>query len=107
MALDFGAMNEMLKQARLMQQKVADMQAQLARRTATASSGGGMVTVTANGAQQIVSIKIEREILNPDDSDMLSDLILAAVNEALKKTQEMLSAEMSKITGGLNLPGLF
>lgn len=107
MALDFGAMNEMVKQARLMQQKVADMQAQAARRTVTASSGGGMVTVTANGAQQIVSIKIEREILNPDDSDMLSDLILAAVNEALKKTQEMLSAEMSKITGGLNLPGLF
>jgi len=107
MALDFGAMGELVKQAQTMQKKVTEMQAELARRTVSASSGGGMVTVTANGSQEIISIKLEKEIVNPDDVDMLADLVLAAVNEALKKTKDMAAQEMSNITGGLNLPGIF
>lgn len=107
MALDFGAMGDLVKQAQQMQKKVSEMQEEMAGRTVTATSGGGMVTVTANGANEIVSIKLEREIINPEEQEMLSDLILAAVNEALKKAQEMVATEMSKLTGGLNLPGLF
>ncbi len=104
MALDFGAMGDLMKQAQAMQKKVGEMQAELAAKTVGAASGGGMVKVVANGAQEIVSIKIEKEVLN--DPDMLADLILVAVNEALKKSQDMMAEEMSKLTGGLNLPGL-
>lgn len=107
MALDFGAMGDLVKQAQMMQKKVTEMQAELAQRTVSATSGGGMVTVTANGAHEILSVKLEKEIVNPEDVEMLSDLILAAVNEALKKAQGMAAQEMSKITGGLNLPGIF
>ena len=105
--MDFGAMNDLVKQAQEMQKKMSEMQTQLAGRTVSATAGGGMVTATANGASELVSIRIEREIINPDDPDMLSDLVLAAVNEALKKAREMVSQEMSQLTGGLNLPGLF
>ncbi len=104
MALDFGSMGELVKQAQEMQKKVGDMQAELAAREVSAASGGGMVRVTANGAQEILSIRIEKEVLN--DPDMLADLVLAAVNEALKKSQEMVALEMEKLTGGLKLPGL-
>ena len=107
MALDFGAMGDLVKQAQEMRKRVEEMQAELSAKTVTASSGGGMVTVVANGAQAIVSIKMEKEIINPDDPEMLSDLLLAAVNEALKKSQEMVAAEMGRLTGGLKLPGLF
>ena len=105
--MDFGAMNDLVKQAQEVQKKISEMQTHLAGRTVSATAGGGMVTVTANGASELVSIKLEREIINPNDPDMLCDLVLAAVNEALKKAQEMVSQEMSQITGGLNLPGLF
>lgn len=105
--MDFGAMNDLVKQAQEMRNKIGDMQAKLATRTVTATSGGGMVTVTANGASEVVAIKLEREVINPNDPDMLCDLVLAAVNEALKKSQEMVAQEMSQLTGGLNLPGLF
>lgn len=104
MALDFGSMGDLLKQAQEMQKKVGEMQGELAARTVTAGSGGGMVTVVANGAQELLSIKIEKEVLS--DPDMLADLILVAANEALKKSQAMVASEMSKLTGGLNLPGL-
>ena len=107
MALDFGAMGDLVKQAQEMQKKISEMQAEMARRTVTATAGGGMVTATANGAGALVSVKLEKEIVNPDDVDMLGDLVLAAVNEALKKSQDMVAQEMSKVTGGLNLPGLF
>ena len=107
MALDFGAMGDLVKQAQEMQKKIGDMQAELARRTVSASAGGGMVTVAASGAGALVSVKLEKEIVNPDDVEMLSDLILAAANEALKKSQDMVAQEMGKVTGGLNLPGLF
>ncbi len=106
MALDFGAMGEIMKQAQEMQKKITEMQAEVAKKTVSAAAGGGMVTATANGALEIVSIKLEREIVNPDDVDMLSDLILAAVNEAIKKAQALVAQEMSQVTGGLNIPGL-
>lgn len=107
MALDFGAMGDLVKQAQEMQKKVTEMQAELARRTVAATAGGGMVTATVNGASELVSIKFEKEIINPEDPDMLADLVVAAVNEALKKAQNMIAKEMGQITGGLNLPGIF
>jgi hypothetical protein len=82
------------------------LQEELADKTVESSSGGGMVKVTANGRQQIVSIQIEDEVVDPDDVEMLQDLVLAAVNDALAKAQEMVSSEMGKLTGGLNIPGL-
>jgi len=106
MALDFGAMGDLIKQAQEMQKKVTEMQAELSHKTVAASSGGGMVTATVNGASELISIKFEKEIINPDDPDMLADLVVAAVNEALKKAQNMMAKEMSQLTGGLNLPGL-
>jgi DNA-binding YbaB/EbfC family protein len=78
----------------------------LAEKTVETTAGGGMVKVVANGKQQIVSLQIEKEVVDPEDVEMLQDLILAAVNDALTKSQDMVSAEMSKLTGGLNIPGL-
>jgi DNA-binding YbaB/EbfC family protein len=83
------------------------MQEEMAQKTVEASSGGGMVSVVVNGKQEVVSIKIEREVVNPEDIDMLQDLVLAAVNEGLRKSQEMVGEEMRKLTGGLSIPGLF
>ena len=96
----------MMKQAQQLQSKMMKLQEELAEKTVESSSGGGMVKVTANGRQQILSIQIEKEVVDPDDVEMLQDLILAAVNDALAKAQEMVSSEMSKLTGGLNIPGL-
>jgi len=99
-------MGNMLKQAQKLQAKMMKMQEELAEKTVETAAGGGMVKVVANGKQQVLSIQIEREVVDPDDVEMLQDLILAAVNDALAKAQEMVSAEMSKITGGMNIPGL-
>jgi len=99
-------MGNMLKQAQKMQARILKMQEELATRTIEGSAGGGMVKAVANGKQQIVSISIEKEVVDPADVEMLQDLVLAAVNDALTKSQEMVSSEMNKITGGLNLPGL-
>jgi DNA-binding YbaB/EbfC family protein len=99
-------MGNMMKQAQQLQSKMMKLQEELAEKTVESSSGGGMVKVTANGRQQILSIQIEKEVVDPDDVEMLQDLILAAVNDALAKAQEMVSSEMSKLTGGLNIPGL-
>jgi DNA-binding YbaB/EbfC family protein len=99
-------MANMMKQAQQLQSKMLKLQEELAEKTVESSSGGGMVKVVANGRQQIVSIQIEEEVVDPDDVEMLQDLILAAVNDALTKGQEMVSAEMGKLTGGLNIPGL-
>jgi nucleoid-associated protein EbfC len=95
-----------MKQARKMQEKMARLQEELATKTVEASAGGGMVTCTVNGKFELLSLKIEKEVINPDDAEMLQDLILAAVNEGIRKAQEMAAAEMGKITGGLNIPGL-
>jgi len=95
-----------MKQAKKIQEKMAEMQAELETKTVEASAGGGMVSVVVNGKFEILSLKIDKEVVNPDDVDMLQDLIVAAVNEGVRKAQEMTAAEMSKITGGFNIPGL-
>jgi DNA-binding YbaB/EbfC family protein len=99
-------LGNIMKQAQLMQQKMERMQQELASRQVEASAGGGMVTATVNGRQQLVNLKIEASVVDPEDVEMLQDLVLAAVNEALKKSQDMAQQEMSKLTGGLNIPGL-
>jgi DNA-binding YbaB/EbfC family protein len=95
-----------MKQAKKMQEKIASIQAELESKTVEATAGGGMVTVVVNGKFEILSLKIDKEVVNPEDVDMLQDLITAAVNEGIRKAQEMATAEMSKITGGFNIPGL-
>ncbi len=97
---------QMMKQAQKMQDKLAKIQDEMADKTVEATSGGGMVTATVNGKQQVLSVRIEPEVVDPQDVEMLQDLIVAAVNEALKKSQDMMAEEMSKITGGLQIPGL-
>ena len=99
-------MGNMMKQAQKLQARMLKMQEELAGKTVESAVGGGMIRVVANGRQQIVSIRIEKEVVNPDDLDMLQDLILAAVNDALTRSQEMVASEMSKLTGGLNIPGM-
>lgn len=99
-------MGNMMKQAQKLQSKMLKLQEELAEKTVETASGGGMVKVVANGKQQIVSIQIEEEVIDPDDVEMLQDLILAAINDALAKSQEMVSGEMSKLTGGINIPGM-
>ena len=99
-------MGNMMKQAQQLQSKMLKMQEEMAEKTVETSSGGGMVKVVANGKQQILSIQIEKEVVDPEDVEMLQDLILSAINEALTKSQEMVAAEMSKLTGGLNIPGI-
>jgi len=96
----------MMKQAQKLQSKMLKLQEEMAEKTVETSSGGGMVKVIANGKQQILSIQLEKEVVDPEDVEMLQDLVLAAVNDALSKSQEMVSSEMSKLTGGLNIPGL-
>jgi DNA-binding YbaB/EbfC family protein len=95
-----------MKQAKKLQERMASLQDELALRTIEASAGGGMVSVLVNGKHELVSLKIEKEVVNPEDVEMLQDLILAAVNEGMRKAQEMAAAEMAKITGGINIPGL-
>lgn len=97
----------MLKQAQRIQAELAKVQEEMAQKTIEASSGGGMVSVVVNGRQEVISINIEREVVNPEDIDMLQDLVLAAVNEGIRKSQEMVTEEMKKLTGGLSIPGLF
>lgn len=100
-------MQSLMRQVQKMQKKMAKLQEELAEKTVEATVGGGMVTAVANGRQEIVSIKIDPEVVNPEDVEMLQDLVVAAVNEALRRSQEMVQEEMSKITGGLKIPGLF
>jgi DNA-binding YbaB/EbfC family protein len=95
-----------MKQAQQLQSKMTKLQEEMAEKTIEATAGGGMVKVVANGKQQVVSIQIEKEVVDPDDVEMLQDLILAAVNDALNRAQEMVSQEMSKLTGGMNIPGM-
>jgi hypothetical protein len=99
-------MGKMMKQAQQLQSKMLKLQEEMADKTVETTSGGGMVKVVANGRQQILSIQIEKEVVDPDDVEMLQDLILAAINDALIKSQETATQEMSKLTGGLNIPGL-
>lgn len=101
-----GQLNQMMKQAKKVQEQMEKMQAELQDRTIEASAGGGAVVAVVSGRQELVDLKIKPEVVDPEDIEMLQDLVLAAVNEAIKQSQEMVSSEMSKITGGLNIPGL-
>lgn len=100
-------LGNIMKQAQLMQQKMARLQEELASREVEASAGGGMVSARVNGKQQLLEIKIEKSVVDPEDVEMLQDLVVAAVNEALKKSQDLAQEEMGKITGGLSIPGMF
>jgi len=99
-------MKQMQKQAVDMQKKMGEVQESLKERIIETSSGGGMVTVHVNGRQELLSVKIDKEVVDPDDVQMLEDLILAAVSQGMKKSQEMYQEEMNKLTGGMNIPGL-
>ena len=99
-------MGNMMKQAQKLQSRMLKLQEELADRTVETSAGGGMIKVVANGRQQVVSITMDKEVVDPNDVELLQDLSLAAVNDALAKAQEMVASEMGKITGGFNLPGM-
>lgn len=102
-----GNMNNILKQAQKLQKQIEDMRVELEQKTVEASSGGGAVSAVVNGKKQLLELSIKKEVVDPDDVEMLQDLILAAVNEAMNKAEQMMNEEMSKVTGGFNLPGLF
>ena len=99
-------MQQMMRQARKMQEQIAAAQESLSQATVDASAGGGMVKVTVNGEMQITSLKIDPEALDPEDVEMLEDMITAAVNEAVRGVAEMANRQMGAITGGLNIPGM-
>ncbi len=99
-------LGNLMREAQKLQDKMAQMQEEAKQKTVEATAGGGMVTAIANGSGELVSIQIEKDVVNPDDIEMLQDLILAACNEAIKRAQEMLNEEMSKLTGGLKIPGM-
>ena len=100
-------LQQIMKQAQMMQQKMARLQEEAAQKTAEATAGGGVVTAVVNGKNQIVSLTIKKEAVDPEDVEMLQDLVMAAVNEALAKVQTELAEQMSRITGGVSIPGLF
>jgi len=99
-------MGKLMKQAQQLQAKMAKMQEELSEKTVEASAGGGMVVAIANGRQELVSIHIEQEVIDPDDAEMLQDLIMAAINDALNRAKEMMNEEMGNLTKGMNIPGL-
>ncbi|MGE5174053.1 MAG: YbaB/EbfC family nucleoid-associated protein [Betaproteobacteria bacterium] len=100
--------SNLMKQAQQMQERVKKLQEEAGGKTVEASSGGGMVTVVANGRQEILSIRIDRSVVDPSDIEMLQDLVTAAVNEALRKSQDLMKEEMAKLTSGMGLPpGMF
>lgn len=102
-----GNMNQLLKQAQKMQTDMQKMQEELESKEVEASVGGGAVTVKVNGKKEVVDIQIKPEVVDPDDIEMLQDLVLSAVNQALRGVDDMQSSQMNKITGGMNIPGLF
>ena len=99
-------LGDLMKQAQKMQAEMGKIQEESKKKTVEASAGGGMVVAVASGALEIVSIKIEKDVVNPDDIDMLQDLIVAACNEAIRRAQQMVNDDMSKLTGGMNIPGM-
>lgn len=105
--MGMGNMQKMMKQVQKMQADMARMQEELGTREVEGTAGGGMVTVVVNGKQEVMSIKIKPEAVDPDDVEMLEDMVLAAVKEAMRKSQDMVTEEMGKITGGMKIPGLF
>jgi len=101
-----GGMGNIMKQAQMMQKRMAQLQEELEARRIEASAGGGMVTAVVSGKQQLISLTIDPKAVDPDDVEMLQDLVVAAVSEALKQSQQLAQQEMSKVTGGMNIPGL-
>jgi DNA-binding YbaB/EbfC family protein len=99
-------MGNLLKKAQELQEKMAKLQEELGEKTVEASSGGGMVSVVANGKQEIVSIKIDPEVVDSNDVEMLEDLVLAAINDALYQAKQLVTDEMSQLTGGVKIPGI-
>lgn len=99
-------MGGLMKQAQKMQQQLAKIQEEVGNREISASSGGGMVEATVNGKGELLKIRFEPEVVDPEDAEMLADLVVAAVTEAQRRASEMLNSEMSKLTGGMNIPGL-
>jgi nucleoid-associated protein EbfC len=102
-----GNMANLMKQAQQMQAQMAKLQEEAATKTVTGSAGGGMVTVTANGALEVVSVRIDPEALKDGDAEMLQDVVMAATNEALKNARQLMAEQMKSVTGGMNIPGLF
>lgn len=101
-----GGLGNIMKQAQQMQRRMAQLQEEMANKQVEASAGGGMVTAVVNGKQQLLDLKIDPAAVDPEDVEMLQDLVMAAVNEAIKQSQDMAQEEMGKITGGMNIPGL-
>jgi len=99
-------LGDIMREAQKLQAEMQRLQEEAKKKTVEATAGGGMVTVVANGAGELVSIRIEKDVVNPDDVEMLQDLIMAAVNEALRRVQQMVNEEMGKLTGGMQIPGL-
>jgi DNA-binding YbaB/EbfC family protein len=106
MAQGIGGMGNLLKQAQEMQARLAKVQEELAHKTVDGSAGGGMVQVTVNGQLALTSVKVDSTVVNPEEKEMLEDLVMAAVNDGMRKARDMVSTEMSKITGGFKIPGL-
>ena len=102
-----GNMNNLMKQAQKMQRQMEETQREMEEKEYEASAGGGAVTVRVSGKKEVLSVKLSEEVVDPDDIEMLEDLVLSAVNEALKKADEETSNKMGKLTGGLNIPGMF
>ncbi|MCC7384925.1 MAG: YbaB/EbfC family nucleoid-associated protein [Deltaproteobacteria bacterium] len=100
-------LQEMMRQAQKMKAKLEKVQEEVGARTVEGSAGGGMVVVTANGKNQIIAVKIEKDVVNPAEIEMLQDLVVAATNQAITRAQEMMQTEVGKITGGMGLPGMF
>ncbi len=100
-------MNKMMKKAKQMQKKMEKMKSEMEEETVEATAGGGVVKVVANGKREIVDMNIDEDAVNPEDVEMLEDLIIAAVNEAMRKVEDMMEEEMGKLTGGMNIPGMF
>jgi DNA-binding YbaB/EbfC family protein len=106
MAKGIGGMGDLLKQAQEMQSRMAKIQEELGQKTVEGSAGGGMVQITVNGQLNLCAVKIDPGVINAQEKEMLEDLVLAAVNDGMRKARDMVSAEMSKITGGFKIPGL-
>lgn len=106
MANPFGNITDLFKQAQELQSRLAEVQQQAGARTVEATAGGGMVTAVVSGRLEVVSLRIEKAVLESGDAEMLQDLIIAAVNQAIRSAQQMMAEEMSKLTGGLKIPGL-
>jgi len=103
----FGNMANIMKQAQAMQAQMAKLQEEAATKTVTGTAGGGAVTVTANGAMEIVNVSIDPEAVKSGDAEMLQEVVMAASNDALKKARQMMADQMKSVTGGMNIPGLF